>query len=112
MSTKSHLPGKITAGLSVVFLIPPLILFIMWSSVGLRYPDMSDSSKMDTYLGYFPKFLQDIPLINIFSIVCCIIAIILASRSFKKHLLSIRLLMLITVLLAIFLILFDIIQIL
>jgi hypothetical protein len=110
MSTKSHVPGKITAALSVVFLIPPLILFMMYSSVGLRYPDMSDSSKMDTYLGYFPKGLQDITIINAISIAFCIIAIILASRSFKKHLLSIRLLMLITVLLAIFLILIDLFQ--
>jgi hypothetical protein len=110
MSTKSHVPGKVTAAIAIVFLLPPLIFFMMWSSIGLRYSDLSDSDKADTFLGYFPGFLKNITTIHIISLVCCIIAIILASRSFKKHLISLRLLMLITVLLAIFFILFNFTQ--
>ena len=110
MSTKSHVPGKITAALSIVFLLPPLILFMMWASIGLRYSDMDTGDKTDTFLGYFGGLFKTLHVINLVSIICCLVAIILASRSFKKHLLSIRVLMLITVLLAIFIILFDIFQ--
>jgi len=111
MSTKSHVPSKITAAIAIIFLLPPLIFFMMWSSIGLRFTDMSMSDKTDTFLGYFPGFLKNLSAIQAISIVCCIIAIILASRSFKKHLLSIRVLMLLTVLLSIFIILFNIYQI-
>lgn len=110
MSTKSHVPGKVTAALSIVFLLPPLILFMMWVSIGLRSSDMNNSDKTDTFLGYFGGFFKSLHEINLISIICCLVAIVLASRSFKKHLLSIRVLMLITVLLAIFIMLFDIFQ--
>jgi hypothetical protein len=110
MSTKSHVPGKITAAIAILFLLPPLILFMMWSSIGLRYSDISNSDKTDTFLGYLPDFLKNMTAIHVISLACCIIAIILASRSFKKHLISLRLLMLITVLLAIFIILFNFTQ--
>jgi len=110
MSTKSHVPGKITAAIAILFLLPPLVFFMMWSSIGLRYSDMSNSDKFDTFLGYFPGFLKSMTTIHIISFTCCIIAIILASRSFKKHLISLRVLMLITVLLAIFFILFNFTQ--
>jgi hypothetical protein len=110
MSTKSHVPGKVTAALSVVFLLPPLILFMMWISIGLRYSDMNSNEKTDTFLGYFGGLFKSLHVINLISIICCLVAIVLASRSFKKHLLSIRVLMLITVLVAIFLMMFDIFQ--
>lgn len=110
MSTKSHVPRKITAALAILFLLPPLILFIMWSSIGLKYSGMGASDQMDTYLSYFPDWLKNINTIHAISIGSCIIAIVLAARSFKKHLLSVRVLMLLTVLAAIFIILFDIYQ--
>jgi len=83
----------------------------MWSSIGLRYSGIDADEQMDTYLTYFPEWLQNINVIHAISLVCCTIAIILAARSFKKHLLSVRVLMLLTVLVAIFIILFDIYQI-
>lgn len=110
MSTKSRVPTKLTAALAILFLLPPLVLFIMWSSIGLRYSGIDAGEKMDTYLTYFPEWLKDINIIHAISFVCCIIAIILAARSFKQRLLLIRVLMLLTVLVAIFIILFDIYQ--
>jgi hypothetical protein len=110
MSTKSHVPGKVAAALSIVFLLPPLIFFMMWISIGLRYSDMNSIEKNDTFLGYFGGLFVNLYVINLISIICCLVAIVLASRSFKKHLLSIRVLMLITVLVAIFLMMFDIFQ--
>ncbi len=110
MSTKSHVSRKVTAALAIIFLLPPLLMFIMWSSIGLRYSGMDAGDQMDTYLDYFPGWLNNINTIHAISIVCCIIAIVLAARSFKKHLLSVRVLMLFTVLVSIFIILFDIYQ--
>lgn len=110
MTTQSHISRKWTAAAAGIFLLPAFILFIMWSSIGLRFSGISDSDKMDYYMGYFPKWLQNINLIHAISIVCCVIAIALAARSFKKRLLSVRVLMLLTCLVSIFIILFDIYQ--
>jgi hypothetical protein len=71
---------------------------------------MGEDEQTETYLSHFPGWLKDMDVIHGISLVCCVIAIILAARSFKKHLLSIRVLMLLTVLAAIFIILFDIYQ--
>lgn len=110
MSTNSHVKKKVTGALSIVFLLPALILFIMWTSIGIRFSDMNEVDKQDTFLGYFSGFFKDIHIIDIISIIFCLIAIILASRSFQKRLLSLRFLMLMTVLISIFIILFDISQ--
>jgi preprotein translocase subunit SecG len=110
MSTNSHVKKKVTAVLSIVFLLPALILFIMWTSIGIRFSDMNEVDKQDTFLGYFSGFFKDIHIIHIVSIIFCLAAIILASRSFQKRLLSLRFLMLMTVLISIFIILFDISQ--
>ncbi|MEO8721470.1 MAG: hypothetical protein ABI297_01845 [Ginsengibacter sp.] len=110
MSTKSHVRGRVTAALSIAFLIPPLILFMMWVSIGMRRSSIDANDKIDIYLGYFGGLFNDLHVINIVSIVFCLVSIVLASKSFKKHLLSIRVLMLLTVLVAIFIILFDLFQ--
>lgn len=111
MSTNSHVSRKWTAAIAILFLLPALILFMMWSSIGLRSSGISEGEKIDTYMNYFPGWLSNINTIHAISIICCLVAIILAARSFKKHLLSVRVLMLLTVLISIFILLFDIYQI-
>ncbi len=110
MSTNTHIKKKVTATLSIVFLFPALVLFIMWISITIRFADMNEIDQQQTFLDYFSGFFKDIHVVNIISIIFCLIAIILASRSFQKRLLSLRFLMLITVLISIFIILFDISQ--
>ena len=110
MSTSSHVKKKVTAFLSILFLLPPLILFIMWSSIGRRFPEMNQFERQETFLGYFSGLFKSIHVVDIISIIFCLVAIILASRSFQKKLLWLRILMLITVLISIFIILFDISQ--
>ena len=110
MSTNSHVRKKVTAGLSILFLLPSLILYVMWISIGMRHSDMNLVDKQDTFLGYFSGFFKDMHVVNFISILFCLIAIVLASRSFQKRLLSLRFLMLLTVLISIFIILFDISQ--
>ena len=111
MTTKSHVPSKVTAIIALVFLLPALILFIMWSSIGLQGSDLNAEEKISAYLAKFPSLIQNLYTIHIISIVCCLIAIGFAARSFRKHLLSIRILMMLTVLVAMFILLFDVYQI-
>jgi hypothetical protein len=110
MIKTSLVSRKITAALAIIFLLPALIFFIMWSSIGLRMTGIGEKEKMSTFIGYFPSWLQNITTIHIISMVCCIMAIILASRSFSKDWLSIRVLMLLTVVAAVFILLFDVYQ--
>ena len=107
MTKTSHVSRRITAVLAIVFLLPALIFFIMWSSIGLQMTGINEQEKMSTYIGYFPTWLNNITTILVISIVCCVMAIILASRSFSKNLLSVRVLMLLTVVAALFIVLFD-----
>ena len=108
--TTSLVSRKVTAALAIVFLLPAFIFFIKWSSIGLHTTGITDEEKMSTFIGYFPGWLQNITTIHTISIVCCVIAIILAVRSFSKHLLSVKVLMLLTVVAAFFILLFNIYQ--
>ncbi|MEO7962169.1 MAG: hypothetical protein ABIR19_11515 [Ginsengibacter sp.] len=110
MSVKHHAPSKVTAVLAIVFLIPPLIFFILWSSIGLQSSGLNAREKISRYLEYFPQFMQNLQGINLVSIACCLVATYFAARSFRKRLLSIRILMFLTVIAAMFIILFDIYQ--
>lgn len=110
MSTKSHVSRRWTAALAIILLLPALIMFIMWSSIGLKYGAISAGEQIDTYMSYFPQWLRNFNTIHIISIVCCVLAISLAARSFRKHLLWVRVVMLMVVLISIFILLFDIYQ--
>lgn len=111
MTTHAHVSRRFTATLAIIFFLPALILFIIWSSIGLRFGEMNERDQIDTFLSYFPSWLQNFTTLHVISIVLCLVAIILAARSFKKHLLSVRVLMLLVVIGSIFLIIFDIFQI-
>lgn len=111
MSTSHSVSKKFTATLAIIFFLPPLILFIIWSSIGVQYGAMSEAHRTRTFLEYFPEWIRNFTGIHVFALACCVVAILLARRSFKKKLLSIRVMMLFVVLCTIFLILFNIFQI-
>jgi hypothetical protein len=110
MSTNNHLKKKVTAVISILFLLPALVMFMIWTSIGIRVPDVSDVDRQETFLNYFSGLFNNIHVVNIVSIILCLISIIFASGSFQKRLLPLRIIMLITVLVAIFIILFDVSQ--
>lgn len=107
MSTKTHVHKIYTAILSVIILLPPIIFYFMFTSIGWRYSDISPVDKVDTFTGYFPGFLRNINVIHAISITCCLVAIILAARSFRKRSLALRITTLIVVLVAIMILFFD-----
>jgi hypothetical protein len=110
MSTNSKVSTKSSAGLAVLFFLPAFILFLMWMTLGWRYGFMSEVEKKDNFLSSFPQWMQNFSAIHILSIIFCIVAISFAAGSFKKKVLSIRILMMVVVMFSIFIILFDIAQ--
>ena len=110
MTTRSHVSRRLTATLAIIFFLPALVIFILWSTLGLRFGQMPIRDKIDSFLNYFPSWLQNFTTLHVISLVLCVTAIILAARSFKKHLLSVRVLMLMVVICSLFLIIFDIFQ--
>ena len=110
MTKTSHVSRRTTAVLAIVFLLPALILFMKWTSIGLKVSGISEQEQVSMYLGFFPTWLQNMSTIHTISITCCVIAIILATRSYGKNLLSVRVLMLLTIVVALFILLFDIYQ--
>jgi Na+/proline symporter len=110
MTTRSHSSKKKMAIIALFFLLPALILFILWLSVGVRLGDVGRTEKIETYLDYFPAALQNMAALNIISIIFSLIAVIFSAKSFGKQLLSLRVLALITCFAAIFIMLFNIFQ--
>ncbi|MEP7252411.1 MAG: hypothetical protein ABI683_08525 [Ginsengibacter sp.] len=107
MTKTKHTPSTLSAVIAIVFLIPSLVLYLLWKGLG---NDLNPAEKMAAYLAKFPTFMQHLAVINILSIACCVLAITFAARSFRKRLLSIRLLMMLTVIAAVLIILFDVYQ--
>jgi hypothetical protein len=110
MTTRSHSSKRTTAIIALLFLLPALILFILWLSVGVRLGDVGRTEKIQTYLDYFPAAIQNIATLNIISIIFSLVAVIFSAKSFKKQLLSLRVLVLLTCFTAIFIMLFNIFQ--
>ena len=110
MSTKPKLSKKSSAGLAVIFFIPAFILFLLWVSIGWRHGFISGGEKEDIFLSNFPGWMQHFAGLHIVSIILCILAIAYASGSFRKKVLSLRILMMLIVMFSIFIILFDIAQ--
>lgn len=110
MTTHARPSRRFTATLAILVFLFPLVLFIGWSGIGVKHGALTESEQIDTFLSYFPAWLQNFKAITIFSLVCCIIAMILAGRSYKKRLLSVRVLMLLVVIGSLFLIIFNIAQ--
>jgi heme/copper-type cytochrome/quinol oxidase subunit 3 len=104
-----HTPKKFTAILAIIFLIPALYIFGIWLNV-YQDPDASQTEKVSGFLRHFPSGLN-INIINSVSIGFCLAAVIFAAISFKQRLLSLRIIMMLTVLAASLIILLDIFQI-
>lgn len=110
MTTHAHTSRRFTATLAIIFFIFPLVLFIAWSGITINHGALTEREHIDLFLEYFPAWMQNFTGITIFSLLCCIIAMVLAGRSYKKKLLSVRVLMLLVVIGAIFFAIFNIAQ--
>ncbi len=98
MTSTHKIPKKITAILAIVFLLPALYIFGIWIKVFNR--DITQAQKISEFTEHFPSFLSEYKMILYISIACCLIAMVLAAKSFKQRLLSLRIAMWLTVMLA------------
>lgn len=110
MTTHARPSRRFTATLAILIFLFPLVLFIGWSGIGVNHGALNEREQIDIFLSYFPSWLQNFTGITVFSLACCIIAMVLAGRSYKKRLLSVRVLMLLVVIGSIFLIIFNLAQ--
>jgi hypothetical protein len=97
--TSTHIvPKKITAVFAVIFLLPALYIFILW--LNAFKGDGSDAQKINIFTDNFSGIFKDYKTILLISITCCVISMVLAAKSFKQRLVSLRIAMLLTVIIA------------
>lgn len=108
MTSHSKKGRKRTGILAIILLIPPLILFLGYVFAGFGDRFMSSNERIENLLGNLPPWAQNYSLLLVISIIFCIISMILASGSYKKKSLPSRIRMLVVILISLFLILFDI----
>ena len=98
MSSTHKTPKTITAIIAILFLIPAVYIFILWINVFSK--DITPAQKIGEFTDHFPSPVSDYKIIMYISIACCLTAMILAARSFKQRLLSLRIAMWLTVMVA------------
>ena len=98
MSSTHKTPKTITAIIAILFLIPALYIFILWINVFSK--DITPAQKISEFTDHFPSPVSDYKVIMYISIACCITAMVLAAKSFKQRLLSLRIAMWLTVMVA------------
>lgn len=108
MTSTHKVPKKITAILAIIFLIPALYIFVLWMKAFKQ--DITPAQKIMEFTDQFPIFLSDYKLILYFSMACCLVAMILAAKSFKQPLLLLRIAMWLTVMLASLIFFLDVFQ--
>lgn len=106
MTSTHKAPKKITAVLAIVFLLPAVYIFAVWINVFNH--DLTQPQKIVEFTEHFP--VNDIKIIIYFSMGCCIAAMILAAKSFKQRLVSLRIAMWLTVMLASLIFFMDMFQ--
>ena len=109
MTSTHHVHKKYTAILAIIFLLPALYIFGVWLKAWNAEPDASQAAKTSAFLNWFPNGLTT-NAVTFVSIGCCIAALVLAATSFKQRVVSLRVLMMLTVIFASFILLLDIFQ--
>ncbi|MDB5200183.1 MAG: hypothetical protein JWO92_2146 [Chitinophagaceae bacterium] len=108
MTSTHKVPKKITAILAVAFLLPALYIFGLWMKVFSQ--DVTPAQKVVEFTDHFPASISDYKIIMYTSMACCLIAMVLAAKSFKQRLLSLRITMWLIVMIASLIFLLDVFQ--
>jgi cation transport ATPase len=104
---QQHYSKQLLAFLGFILLIPPLYFQILWMGTSAN---SSTEGKNNQFLSHFPESLQNLKLITLFSLACCIICIVLVSRSFNQRAIYLRVLSIIAAIVACFIALINIFQ--
>lgn len=101
--------GRTKTGiLAIILLIPPLALFFAYIFTGLGSGFINSNERIESLLTNLPSWAQNYTLLLVISIALCTVSMILASGSYKKKSLSSRIRMLVVILVALLVLLFDV----
>ncbi len=98
MSTKNP-PRTIWIIASALSLVPAILIIAIWIRVigSTSNPEI----RKNDFLAYFPSFMQEDYFIKGFTFLCCIAAVIFASRSFNQPVVALRMISILMVLIAV-----------
>ena len=108
MTSTHQVPKKITAILAILFILPPLYIYGVWLNVA--GDDMTQPEKLDRFTSHFPSVIGDNKILALISIACCLIAMVLAAKSFKQPIIFLRVAMWLIVMIASLLLFLNIFQ--
>ncbi len=83
-------------------------MFAIWSNV--FNDDLSQEQKISLFTDRFPAFINDYKTIIYISIAFCIASMVLAAKSFKQPIISLRIAMWLTVIIAALIFFLDVFQ--
>ena len=106
--TTHHTPKKSLAFIGLLLLIPPILLQVLW--INAYNNESIPSDRKDKFLELFPSFLQNSVLLLLFSLACCVAAIIILSRSFNNRAVSLRVVSMLAVIVAVLIALLNFFQ--
>jgi hypothetical protein len=75
---------KFGALAGLLFLIPPCVIGGFWISTFSSYPEKSQAEKVTIFLSHFPSALQNTRVLTVIALVCCILAVLLSTLTFKQ----------------------------
>jgi hypothetical protein len=79
-------------------MLPAVYIFGLWINVFTM--DITPAQKVVEFTEQFPLPVNDYKIIIYISLACCLAAMVLAAKSFKQRLLSLRIAMWLTVMIA------------
>lgn len=108
MTSTHKIPKKIDAILAILFIIPPVYIYIIWITVASD--NNSQIQNVKAFTNHFPPIVSSIISLALISISCCILALIFAAKSFKQPLLLLRITSWVVVIIGSFLLFLNIFQ--
>lgn len=108
MTSTHKIPKKIDAILAILFILPPLFIYITWVSVASD--NNSQVQNVKAFTDKFPEFISGVVPLALISIACCILALIFAAKSFKQPILFLRITSWLVVIIGAFLLFLNIFQ--
>ncbi len=90
-----------------ILIVPPLLLAIKWFGTS---DTLSPEGRVNAFLYGFPESLQHFQIIIVFSLLCCIVSLVLVFKSFNQPAISFRVFDIIAAMLASIIALLNVFQ--
>ncbi len=98
MTATHKVPKKITAIFAIIFLLPAVYIFSVFTKAFNQ--DVSQAQKISSFTNHFGGSLNNYKVLLYIAIACSVIAMVLAAKSFKQPIVALRIAMWLTVIIA------------